>query len=150
VTETLEADKQAIAAIIDQMFDAISWNEASGPDLERFSQPVLADATIIPSARPAVPTRIDGFAQRMGALHEAGAMKIFEERALRSSVQVFGNIAVALGGYEMKVDGGGPSKGANAFLFIREAGGWRIAGMAWDSERDGVILPADLDTASQA
>lgn len=137
-------DEQAIVAIIEDMFAAISWDGESPPDLARFGAAVLPEATVVPSARPLAPTSIATFSQRMASLYVDGAMKIFDERALGTVVQVFGNIAVALGGFEAIVDDGAPGRGANAFLFVKEPEGWRIAAMAWDNEREGVQLPPGL------
>lgn len=138
------SDEQAILAIIEDMFAAISWDTDNAPDLERFAAAVLPEAAIVPSARPAAPTTIAAFGQRMAGLYDAGAMKTFAERPLSSVVQVFGNIAVVLGGYEAVVDGGAPSRGANAFMLVKDAGGWRVAAMAWDNERDTMQLPPSL------
>jgi hypothetical protein len=144
VIEEMGSDERAILGIVEQLFEAISWDETAAPDLSRFTAPVLPEAAIIPSARPLAPTTIAAFAERMGGLHAAGAMKVFAERPLSSTVLVFGNIAVALGGYEARIDGGEPTRGANGFLFVREGESWRIAAMAWDSEREGVELPTQL------
>lgn len=137
-------DEQAIFAIIEDMFAAISWDGNKAPELDRFAAAVIPEAAIIPSARPAAPTTIAAFGQRMGGLYDNGAMTTFAERPLSSVVQIFGNIAVALGGYEAVVDGGEPSRGANAFLFVKDGDGWHVAAMAWDNERDDLRLPSCL------
>lgn len=137
-------DEQAIVAIIEDMFAAVSWDADSPPDLARFGAAVLPEATVVPAARPLAPTDIAAFARRMAGLYADGAMKIFDERPLGTIVNVFGNIAVALGGFEAIVDGGAPGRGANAFLFVRETEGWRIAAMAWDNEHESAKLPPAL------
>ena len=35
-------------------------------------------------------------------------------------------------------------KGVKVFQFVRTAGHWRIAAVAWDDEREGLTIPADL------
>lgn len=137
-------DEQAIVAIIEDMFAAISWDADNPPDLARFVAAVLPEATVVPSARPLAPTDITAFSQRMAGLYAEGAMKTFDERPLGTVVQVFGNIAVALGGFEAVVDGGAPGRGANAFVFVKDAEDWRIAAMAWDNEREALQLPSIL------
>lgn len=144
MTEARTRDEQEILAIVDAMFDAIGWSGTKAPDLARFSAAVLPSATIVPSARPAATTDIAAFAARMGDMHARKAMATFEERPLGTIVHVFGNIAVAIGGFEASVDGGAPARGANGFLFVRDEGAWRIAGMAWDNEGETVRLPAAL------
>ena len=142
--KTHSQDESEIAAIVARMFDAISWSPGQAPDFGRFAEAILPEASLVPSARPAKPTDIVSFIDRMCQLHADGAMATFSERPLKTAVQVFGNIAVAIGGYEMRVDGGPPSRGANAFLFVRTEAGWKIAGLAWDTERPGIALDPSL------
>ncbi|PWG03497.1 DUF4440 domain-containing protein [Sphingosinicella humi] len=141
---THSQDESEIIAIVARMFDAISWNPDQGPDLDGFAQPVLPEAILVPSARPAAPTDIVSFTDRMRRLHAESAMATFSEKPLTTVVHLFGNIAVAIGGYEMQVDGDAPARGANAFLFVRTETGWKVAGLAWDSERPGLALDASL------
>jgi hypothetical protein len=36
------------------------------------------------------------------------------------------------------------NRGVEMFLLVKDTGAWRIAAQAWDTERDGRRLPADL------
>jgi hypothetical protein len=137
------ADESRIVDIINAMFDAISWSDSSQPDFQKFTAAVRSDAIVVPSARPAAPTDIAAFVKRMSELHSKGTMKSLEETGLKNRVKVFGNIAVAIGSFRAKIDGS-ISRGANAFLFIREAGDWQIAAMAWDNESASTPLTAEL------
>jgi hypothetical protein len=136
-------DKARIVELIEGMFAAVSWTEGHPPDLDRFSAAVRNDATIVPAARPAAPTNIGSFVKRMSGLHTNGTIKTFDEKARKTVVKLFGNVAVAIGGFEAVADGS-RSRGANAFLFIREAGDWQIAAMAWDNETPTAPLPEEL------
>ncbi|MDT9598797.1 nuclear transport factor 2 family protein [Sphingosinicella rhizophila] len=137
------ADEARILEIVDTMFDAISWSEGSPPDFDRFSAAVMAEAVLVPAARPAATTDIASFVKRMSGLHADGAMKTFTEKATKTQIRIFGNIAVAIGGFEAIADGS-PGRGANVFLLVRDAGDWRIAAMAWDNESVDNPLPEDL------
>jgi hypothetical protein len=143
VTPAPTADERRILEIIQGMFDAISWTAEAGPDLDRFAAAVRKDAVVVPSARPASPTSIEAFAARMGSLHASRAMTNFVEEPTGTVIKVFGNIAVAIGGFTALADGA-TSRGANAFLFVRDDGDWRIAGMAWDNEGPDKPLPEEL------
>jgi len=138
------ADESRIRQIVEKMFTAISWTETRPPDFDTFSQAVRKDAVLVPAARPASPTTIDTFVARMSGQHRSGAMKTFDERAHKTIVKVFGNLAVAIGSYEAQIDGGPIGRGANGFLLIRNDDDWQIAAMAWDSEGEGKPLPAEL------
>jgi hypothetical protein len=137
------ADETRIVEIMDSMFEAISWNERSLPNFDLFMAAVRKDAVVVPASRPAAPTDIESFVNRMMGLHAKGVMKAFEEEGTKNCVKIFGNVAVAIGGFKAVVDGS-TSRGANAFLFIREAGDWQIAAMAWDNETESTPLIAEL------
>jgi Domain of unknown function (DUF4440) len=136
-------DEARIVEIIDSMFAAVSWTEGRSPDFDRFSAAVRDDATIVPAARPAAPTNIASFVKRMSGLHTNRTMKTFVEKAGKTVIKLFGNVAVAIGGFEAVADGS-RSRGVNIFLFIREAGDWQIAAMAWDNETPTAPLPEEL------
>jgi hypothetical protein len=137
------ADEKRILEIIDSMYESISWNDRVLPDFDRFTAAVRNDAVVVPASRPAAPTDIRSFVNRMSGLHAGRAMKSFEEEAHRNTVKVFGNIAVAMGSFKALVDGSA-NRGVNAWLFIREAGDWQIAAMAWDNETASTPLTGEL------
>jgi hypothetical protein len=141
---TENEDACEIAAIVQRMFDAISWSPEQAPDFPAFRASVRDDAVLIPSARPAKTTDMTNFLIGMKTQRDNGNLVDFEETALGTHVRVFGNIAVAIGGYESMANKGKPGRGANVFLLVRGDKGWEIAAMAWDNEKDGVMLPADL------
>jgi hypothetical protein len=137
-------DEARIREIVEQMFEAISWSDTKAPDFDAFASAVRKDAVLVPSARPVSPTDIDTFVGRMSGQHSSGGMKTFDERANKTIVKVFGNLAVAIGSYQAQIDGGPIGRGANGFLLIRNEGDWQIAAMSWDSEGDGKPMPAEL------
>lgn len=137
-------DEARIRQIIEDMFAAVSWSETAAPDFEGFAKAVRKDAVLVPSARPANPTDIETFVGRMSGQYTTGAMKTFEERAHKTVVKVFGNLAVAIGSYEARIDGGPLGRGANGFLFVRNEGDWQIAAMGWDNEGEDKPLPPEL------
>ena len=62
---------------------------------------------------------------------------------LGGRTEVFGDIAQHLCSYAKQWRQDGEvrrGQGMKSFLFVRTAAGWRIAGAAWDDERDGVSL----------
>jgi ketosteroid isomerase-like protein len=137
-------DEDRIREIIGQMFEAVSWSETKAPDFTAFASAVRKDAVLVPSARPANPTDIKTFVDRMSGQHSSGAMKDFDEKAHKTKVTVFGNLAVAIGSYVARIDNGPLGRGANGFLFIRNDGDWQIAAMSWDNESEEKPLPPEL------
>ncbi len=139
-----QADQARIQDIIETMFSAVSWSPTSPPDFDSFRAAVRSDAVLAPAARPVATTDIESFVARMNGLYRDGAMKHFDERAHKTLVHVFGNIAVAIGSFEASVDQGDITRGVNVFMFVRNEGEWQIAAMGWDNETEHAPLPAEL------
>lgn len=138
------SDIAEIRRIVEGMFQAISWSPDAPPDLEAFAAPVRADASIVPAARPIATTAIERFTRMMAQQRDDGNLVNFAEHALATQVLVFGNVAVALGGFQALINETKQARGANGFLFVRDQDGWKIAGMAWDNESEAHPLPAAL------
>jgi hypothetical protein len=136
-------DEAKIRVIVSEMFSAISWAKDQAPDFDTFSAAVHSDAVVLPATRPASPTSIGAFVERMKSLHSSGSLVSFDEAATGMIVHVYGNIAVAIGGYVTVADGT-HSKGVNGFLFARDEGEWRIIGMTWDNEKADWPIPDEL------
>lgn len=139
----LTDDRAQIQKIIDDMFVAISWREGNMPDLVAFGGAVRDEAVLIPSARPIATTSIGPFVERMSQLHSSGNVVSFQESSGKTLITSFGNIAVAIGAFDTQIDGVS-GRGVNAFLFVRDADEWQIAGMAWDNEADAKMIPEEL------
>lgn len=144
MTADYNEDKARIRAIIEEMFDAVSWSTTSSPDFAAFTKAVNENAVLVPAARPARFTNIGAFVAGMSEHHVSGAMTTFDERANKTVVNVFGDVAVAIGSFEARIDGGPVGRGANTFLLIRTESDWQIVAMAWDNESENKPLPADL------
>jgi hypothetical protein len=142
-TTRYAADKARILELVENMFDAISWAPNKAPDFALFRAPVRDDAVLVPASRPPSPTSIADFVGRMTDLYAANGMALFDERPSTTVVHVVGNLAVAIGSFVANADGS-ESRGANGFLFVRNADDWEIAAMAWDNESDTSPMPEDL------
>jgi hypothetical protein len=80
----------------------------------------------------------------MQKLEADGKITTFHETMLGTTIHVFGNVAVALGACEMLENGEEVTRDVGAFLFVKDAGRWRIAGQAWDLETEANPIPAHL------
>ena len=61
---------------------------------------------------------------------------------------MFGNIAQRLSLYHKSGVSSGVAfhqRGIKTFQFVRTPQGWRIGAVAWDDQREGFTVPADLD-----
>jgi hypothetical protein len=87
---------------------------------------------------------VEEFIARMQGLEASGKLRTFHETMLGTTIQVFGNVAVALGACEMLENGEEVTRDVGAFLFVNDDGEWRIAAQAWDLENDANPIPAHL------
>jgi len=91
----------------------------------------------------------DTFRARMDAQRESGTLRSLEETPLGTTVQLFGNVAVVLSAFEARVNGGGPGRGVNAYLCVKDGGAWKIVAVAWDNESATAPLPPVLARAPE-
>ena len=147
-------DKAEIEALITASYDIISGPAGPrdwGRQLEIFHPDSRQMRTgLDDEGRPTMQALSpDEFARSAGPVL---AETDFYERALVNRIEIFGNIAQAWASYvtcSHPDEAANGQRGINAFLFNRGTDGkWRIVSVIWDSERDGLALPADMTGAS--
>jgi len=147
VTPSLSADEAEIADVMDRLFSAF----VSGPDAEAqlagLLDLFLPEAVIVRTCglEPAV-YDVDGFIAPRRALLTSGAVHDFHEWEESGLTQVFGDIAHHFCSYAKAwvADGASLSgRGMKTLQLVRTAAGWRISAMAWDDQRDGLVVPPD-------
>ena len=137
-------DASAIRDVLASQFRALQWEPGRPADWVAFRSTFFPDTTFVPAARPAQRKTVDEFIARMQKLEADGKLKTFHETMLGTTIYVFGNVAVALGACEMLENGEEVTRDVGAFLFVKDAGKWRIAGQAWDLETEDNPIPAPL------
>jgi hypothetical protein len=137
-------DVEAIRKLLATQFRAMQWAPGRPADWEAFRSTFFPGTTFVPAARPAQRKTVEEFIARMKSLEADGKLKTFHETMLGTTVHVFGNVAVALGACEMLENGEGVTRDVGAFLFVKDGGGWKIAGQAWDLETEFNPIPAHL------
>lgn len=133
MTEWYDHDRRMLRDIIGRLFDHLSWDENRIPDWSSFKAAFRDDAVLYPSARPAAQSSVPTFVERMEDLRRGGTLKSLLEKPLAIDVTVFGNTALVYASYDAVINGA-PSRGANAFLFVKDNDGWAIGALAWDNE----------------
>jgi hypothetical protein len=138
------ADGDSIDTIVRAVYDVISG--PAGPrDWTRFRSLFADGARLIPvrstpdGPRPSVMTPED-YAKRAGANFDKNA---FYESEMARRVETFGNIAHVFSTYESRrAPGEKPfARGINSFQLVRDAKGWKVMTILWDSEREGNPIP---------
>src|SRR5438270_3632142 len=69
---------------------------------------------------------------------------MLEEKQLNFRIDRFGNIAHLWSLYALRSDGHAVARGINSIQAIKEAGGWRIAGIMVQAESASAPLPAEF------
>ncbi|MEO0983488.1 MAG: hypothetical protein AAFX03_12645 [Pseudomonadota bacterium] len=127
-----DADRAAILAIIDDMFDALETRE---PDRWR---PYFIDGTVRVVAF-AGPDGADMVQIRTPEEHMAGLAgdgPRLLERYWGPVVLSDGRIAMAWTPYDFYVDGDFSHCGTNLFEFVRADGQWKVANLSWSMKRE--------------
>ncbi|MDA0824441.1 MAG: DUF4440 domain-containing protein [Proteobacteria bacterium] len=137
-------DEQAIRALLARQFDTLCWTPGDSPDYARVLADFAHDATLYASRRPAQSQTADEFCARLERLRVDGTLATFHERMMGATVQVFGNVAVALAACEMTENEHTKTREVSGFLLLKDDGRWRIAAQAWDMAREGLPIPPAL------
>ncbi len=136
-------DIRAIEAVIARQFGAMNWSPDTPPDWDAFAADFILGSTLFPAARPATARSVDAFVERMKGL-VGSHLHSFAQSVLGTEVQVFGNVAVAIGACENVENGTQVVRGVEAFLLVKDDGVWRIAAQAWDTESESTPIPDRL------
>lgn len=137
-------DDDLIEALVKAQFAALKWDDRHAADWQAFETGFLADAQLVPAARPAKLQPVTAFIARMQGLAANGVLRSFSERALAIHIKRYGNVAIALAGCEMAENNDVITRDVSAFLLVKSADRWHIAAQAWDAETPSNPLPADL------
>lgn len=142
----MTADQEAIDAVVRAFFAAFT----SGPDIaDRLAglRSLFLPQAVIVRTGGGEPTvhDVDGFIAPRQALLAGGTLTGFREWELDGRTEVFGDIAQRFASYAKAWVQDGQAhtgRGMKTLQFVRTAAGWRISAMAWDDERDGLVLSA--------
>jgi len=138
------ADGDSVDTIVRAVYDVIS-GPAGARDWVRFRSLFADGARLIPVRStpdgpiPSVMTPED-YAKRAGSNFEKNA---FYESEMSRRVETFGNIAHVFSTYESRrAPGEKPfARGINSFQLVKDAKGWKVMTILWDSEREGNPIP---------
>ena len=140
-------DREAIAGLVRTFFDAFTSGPDSPARLDRLRTLFLPEAVIVATCggEPRV-YGVDSFIAPRQALLSGGTLVDFHEWELRGHPEIFGDIAQHFASYgKAGVQDGMPftARGMKTMQLVRTSAGWRISAVAWDDERDGLVIEAD-------
>lgn len=141
---TIEEDEAAIADIVRTFFAAFTSGAECAARLEGLRQLFLPEAVIVRTCggEPVV-YGVDGFISPRRELLTNGTLTDFREWEESGRTEIFGDIAQRFSVYAKAGVQHGASftgRGMKTLQFVRTSAGWRISAVAWDDERDGLMI----------
>ena len=139
-------DRRAVQGVVDTFFAAFT----SGPDvasrLDALRAVLLPQAVIVRTCglEPVV-YDVDSFIAPRQELLTGGTLSDFSEWQVSGRTELFGDIAQHFCSYAKTwMQDGKPfsGKGMKTIQLIRTASGWRVSAVAWDDEREGLMVDA--------
>jgi hypothetical protein len=143
-----EAVKREIGALAAAFFEAVSFEPGGAPPYGNIHG-LFIDAGLLIKNTASTPeiSTVAGFIASRQALVDGGALTRFREWELSATTQVFGNVAHRYSVYGKADTQDGKdfeARGVISTQFIKTPEGWKMSAMAWDDERPGLALPAEL------
>jgi hypothetical protein len=145
---THTAVRRELAALSARFFRAVSFEPGEKPPYVDIHALFIPTGLLIKNTgiTPEISTIAEFIAPRQ-ALVDSGALTRFREWELSETTQVFGNIAHRYSAYgKAGTQDGKPfeARGVISTQFVKTPEGWKMSAMAWDDERPGLALPAEL------
>lgn len=146
------SDVASVDAVVEALYEYISFPSGSGPDWERMRSLYLPTAQIIPSRKETggviTVMNFDSFkAWAEPYIEENGwNQRGFYECDAGHITEVFGDIAHVLSVYEAKYLPDEPAfkRGINSIQLLRDGAGWRVTSIVWDMESEDWPIPEKL------
>ncbi|WP_347271264.1 hypothetical protein [Rhizorhabdus histidinilytica] len=139
-----ETDLAEIGAVLPRLYAAVGWSATKAPDWDVFRRCCHRQAVLVPmGSGAATPVPLDAFVAGMEGQRASGAIRSFDEVELGHRVEGYGNLASVRSSFVATIDGI-DRRGVTFAHLVREEGRWLILAAAWENEREGAPLPADL------
>jgi hypothetical protein len=143
-----EAVKRELDALASAFFEAVSFEPSGAPPYQNIHGLFIPAGLLIKNtaSTPEISTIAQFIAPRQ-ALVNSGELTRFKEWELSETTQIFGNIAQRYSAYGKAGTQDGKAfeaRGVISTQFVRTPQGWKMSAMAWDDERPGLSLPAEL------
>ena len=140
----VSADRAEIAGIVRTFFEAFTSGPGCEERMDALRAAFLPQAVVVRTGggEPAV-YDVDGFIAPRQAILTDGTLEEFHEWELSGHTELFGDIAHHFCSYAKEgVQGGEPlaGRGMKTMQLVRTAAGWRISGVAWNDEREGLSI----------
>jgi len=141
------ADVVSPESIVKATYDAVSFPDGNEPDWDRLLSLFLPESRLTPTGRingtPHIDFRSVEDHFKEGMLERFSNQR-FVEYEIHSVTERFGDMVHVFSTYESVIKTEGPepvNRGINSFQLWYDGNRWWIAGLMWQSERDGLPVP---------
>jgi len=142
---SIDRDKQCIDALTTELFRIFSPTPGATVSLQRIHDLFIPQGIIVRTCGPntEVFSISEFIAPRERMLNDGSLVDLCEHEEWETT-EIFGNVAQRFLAYRKTGVLHGErfdTRGMQTIQFVRKDGEWKMSAMAWDDERDGVVIP---------
>ena len=146
---SIDRDKRSIDALTAEFFRLFSPTPGATVSLQRIHDLFIPQGIIVRTCGPTTEVfSISEFIAPREQWLNDGTLVDLCEREEWETTQIFGNVAHRFLVYRKTGALHGErfnTRGMQTIQFVRKDGEWKMSAIAWDDERDGVVIPASTD-----
>jgi hypothetical protein len=144
-----DRDKQCIDALTTELFRLFSPVPGATVSLQRLHDLFIPQGIIVRTCGPnAEVFSIAEFIAPRERLLNGGGLVHLREHEEWETTEIFGNVAQRFLAYRKTGVLHGErfdTRGMQTIQFVRKDGQWKMSAMAWDDERDGLVIPRQAE-----
>jgi len=139
------ADGVSIDALVNAIYESITFSEGEEPDMERFKSLFIPNALFI-RITPDGPNTMDlaSFVSSFSERVKSNALTSFYEAEISRKTHSFGGIAHVFSTYKKRMNTTDPrslGRGINSIQLFHDGKRWWACGITWEDERDDNPIP---------
>jgi hypothetical protein len=142
---SIDRDKHCIDALTAEFFRLFSPTPGATVSLQRMHDLFIPQGIIVRTCGPNTEVfSISQFIAPRELMLNDGTLVDLCEREEWGTTEIFGNVAQRFLAYRKTGVLHGErfnTRGMQTIQFVRKDGEWKMSAMAWDDERDGVVIP---------
>lgn len=138
-------DANSIDAIVNAIYESITFPEGEEPDMERFRHLFAHHASftrITPEGM--IKTDVEGFISSFKERIKSGKLESFTEAEIARRTNVYSHIAQVFSVYEKIMnpnDQSHPVRGINSLQLYHDGERWWISSITWEDEQSDNLIP---------
>ncbi|MGB3862949.1 MAG: hypothetical protein WBE11_15065 [Candidatus Aminicenantaceae bacterium] len=143
--QVVSADGVSIDALVNALYESITFPEGEEPNLERFRSLFIPNAPFIRITPDGPITMdLDSFVSSFSERVSSGALKSFYEAEISRKIHSFGGIAHVFSTYKKGMNTTDPrflGRGINSIQLFHDGKRWWACGITWEDERNDNPIP---------